>query len=203
MQLAANEKGAQHRHQRDGHDGGADHGEGLGEGQRMKHLAFHAGEREDRNEGENDDDHGEGDGPAHEPRGIQRDLPDVFAIVAMLLLVLLCLANDVFGHHDARIDQHADGDGDSAQRHDVRRDARALHEQKRAQHRERQRNGDDQNAAEVPEKKNVRQRDQDDLFNQRVAQRVHGVIDENAAVVEGNDAARRREGRAESRRSSA
>jgi hypothetical protein len=187
MQLAANQKGAQNRHQRDGQDGGTDHGKGLGEGQRMKHLAFHAGEREDRNEGKNDDDHGKGDGPAHKPRGVERDLPDVFAIVAVLLFVLLRLANHVFGHHNARVDEHADGDGDSSQRHDVRRDARALHEQERAQHRERQRNGDDKNAAEVPEEEHVRQRDQNDLFNQRVAQRVDGMIDEDAAVVERND----------------
>ena len=108
---------------------------------------------------------------------------------------MLCLANHVFGHHDSRIDEHADGDGDSAQRHDVRRDARAFHEQERAQHRERQRNGDDENAAEVPEEEHVRQRDQNDLFNQRVAQRVHRMIDENAAVIEGNDRYARRKPR--------
>ena len=160
MQLAANEERAEHRHQRDGEDRGADHGEGLGEGERMEHLAFHAGEREDGNEGQNDDDHGEGDGPAHKPGGVQRDFPDVLAIVAVFLLVLLGLADDVFCHHNARVDQHADGNGDAAQRHDVRRDARALHEQKCAEHSKRQRNRDDEDAAEVPEEQDVRQRDQ-------------------------------------------
>ncbi len=141
------------------------------------------------------------DGPAHEPRRIQRDLPDVLAITAVLLVVLLGLANHVLGHHDARVHQHADGDGDSAQRHDVRTDVRALHEQERTEDGEGQRNGDDENAAEVPEEKNVRQRDQHDLFDQRVAQRVDRVVDEDAAIVERHDLHVRREGRAESRRS--
>ena len=153
----------------------------------MKHLALHAGEREHRNEGKNDDDHGKGDRPAYKPRGLQRDLPDVIAIVAVLRFVLLRLSNHVFCHHNARVYQHADGDGDSSQRHDVRRDARALHEQKSAQHRKGQGNGNHQDAAEVPQKKHVRERDQDQLFNQCAAQCVYRVIDENAAVIERND----------------
>ena len=187
MQLAANQKRAQDRNQRDGQDGRCGHGEGLGECQRVKHLAFHPGQREHRYKREDDDDHGERDRPPHQPRGLQRDLPDVLAIAAVLLVVLLRLANHVFGHHDAGIDQYADGDRDSAQRHDVRADVRALHEQKRAKDGQRQRNGDDENAAEVPQEENVRQRDEDDLFDQRVAQRVHGVIDEDAAIVERHD----------------
>ena len=86
----------------------------------MKHLAFHAGEREDGDERKNDDDHGKGDGAAHKTGGIQRDLPDAIAIVAVLLLVLLGLADDIFGHHNTRIDEHSYGDGNTAQRHDVR-----------------------------------------------------------------------------------
>ena len=70
MQLAANQEGAQDRHQRDGEDGGAHHREGLGERQRVKHLAFHAGQRKHRNERQNDDHHGEEDRPADELGGI-------------------------------------------------------------------------------------------------------------------------------------
>src|ERR1035437_2034815 len=161
----------------------------------MKHLALHAGEREDRDEGKDDDDHGKGDRPAHKPRCIERDLPDVVAIVAVLLFVLLGLADDVLGHDDSRVYEHANGDGDSAQRHDVRRDARALHEQESAQYRERQRDGDHQDAAKVPQKQHVRQRDQNQLFDQRVAERVHCMIDEGAAVIERNDLDARGEAR--------
>ena len=120
MQLAANQECAEYRNQRDGHNSGAQHGECLGEGQRVKHLAFHSGERKDRNEGQNDNDHGEGDGSAHQARGVQRDLPDVLAIVAVLMLILFGLADDVLRHNNARVHQHSYGDGDAAQRHDVR-----------------------------------------------------------------------------------
>ena len=150
VQLAADEEGAQDGDQGDGQYGGTHHREGLGEGQRMKHFAFHSGKRENRNEGQDDDDHGKRDWPAHEPGRLESDLTDVRAIVAVLRFVLLRLANDVLCHHDACVYQHADGDCDSSERHDVRRDARALHEQESAQDRERQWNGDHEDAAEMP-----------------------------------------------------
>ena len=39
----------------------------------------------------------------------------------------------------------------------------------------------------MPQEEHVRQRDQNDLFNQRVAQCIDRMIDENAAVIEGNN----------------
>ena len=47
----------------------------------------------------------------------------------------------------------------------------------------------------MPEKQDVRQGDQDDLLDQGVAKRVHGMIDEDAAVVKRNDADADREAR--------
>ena len=117
----------------------------------------------------------------------QRDLPDRSTILAVLLVVLFRLPNHVFGHHDPGIDQHADRDRDAAQRHDVGGDVRTVHEQERPQHGQRQRHGDDENAAEMPEEEDVRQRDQDDLFDQRRPQRIHRMVDQSAAVVERND----------------
>ena len=187
VKLAADEEGAKNRYECNGENGGADHGECLGEGQRVKHLAFHPGESEDRDEGQDDDDHGEGDGTADETRGIEGDLPDMVAIVAVLVLVLLSLANDILGHDDAGIDQHSYGDGDTAERHDVRRDARAVHEEERAEDSQRQRDGDHKDAAEMPKEEHMGKGNEKNLFDERVAQRVDGVIDENAAVVERDD----------------
>ena len=48
-------------------------------------------------------------------------------------------------------------------------------------------NGHDQDAAEVPEKDDVRERDENDFFDQRGLQRVDGMVDQRAAVVERND----------------
>ena len=39
----------------------------------------------------------------------------------------------------------------------------------------------------MPQKKNMCQRDENDLFDERVPQRVDSVIDESAAVVERDD----------------
>ena len=121
MQPAANQKRAQDRNERDGDDCRADHRERLRECQRMKELSFHAGQRKHRNEGEDDDRHGEEDRTADEPRGVQRDLADLRSVFAAVLLgMLLRMTNHVLRHHDSGIDQHADGDGDAAERHDVR-----------------------------------------------------------------------------------
>ncbi len=83
----------------------------------------------------------------------------------------LAVPDDVLGHDDAGIHQHADGDGDAAQRHDVRGDAKLLHQDERDQDRNRQRQGHDQDAAEMPEEDDVRQRHQEDLLRQRALQR--------------------------------
>jgi hypothetical protein len=49
---AADEETAQHRDQRHGQNRGADHREGLREGQRVEELALLSGERKDRQEGQ-------------------------------------------------------------------------------------------------------------------------------------------------------
>ena len=100
----------------------------------------------------------------------------------------LDLAERVLGDDDARVDQHADGDGDARQAHDVRRDARVVHAEERDQHRERQRQRDDEDRAEVHQEHDVRERHQRDLLEQRRAQRVHRLRDQRRAVVERHDA---------------
>ncbi len=154
MQAASNQKSAQHGNERDGDDGGAHHRERLCECQRMKEFSFHSGQCKHRHKCQDDDGHREEDRPADEPGGIQGDLGNFGAIFAAVLLgMLFRVANDVLRHHDSGIDQHANGDGDSAERHDVRRNAEVVHEEKRREDSQRQRNGDDQNAAEVPQEK--------------------------------------------------
>ena len=43
----------------------------------MEHLAFHAGQREYRNESQDDDDHREEYRTSDELRGVERDFPDL------------------------------------------------------------------------------------------------------------------------------
>src|ERR1039457_562740 len=101
MELSTNEKCSENGYQSYRHERGCDHGESLGEGKRMEHFAFHAGEREHGNERQNDDDHGEKDRPSHHFRRIKGDLPYVWAIVAVLLSEFLRLPEHVLRHDDS------------------------------------------------------------------------------------------------------
>ena len=93
----------------------------------------------------------------------------MFLIVAVLALIFFGLSDDVLRHHNARVHQHSYGDGDPTQRHYVRRNACNVHEEERPEYRKRQRNCNYEDAAEVPEKENVRQSHEDDLLDQRMA----------------------------------
>ena len=71
-------------------------------------------------------------GPTSRPH--RHDAPAVLVRQWLLLDVLV----HVFDHHDRRIDHRADGDRDTAQRHDVGVDALQLHDDERDEHAERQ-----------------------------------------------------------------
>src|SRR5258708_11550189 len=64
---------------------------------------------------------------------------------------------------------------------------RVMHQQERAEHGERQWERHDQDAAEVHQKNDMRQRDEDDLFDQRVTQGTDRGLNQLRSVVERND----------------
>lgn len=66
--------------------------------------------------------------------------------------LLAQMALHVFHLHDRRIDNHPQRDGQAAQRHQIRREADLLHDQEGGQDGQRQRQGDDNGTAEIPEK---------------------------------------------------
>lgn len=93
----------------------------------------------------------------------------------------------VFDHDDGGVDDDADGDGDSAQGHDVGVDADEVHDQKR----DNDGTGDDEDgnefAAGVEEEENADDADDDDFFNECVAEGGEGTADQFGAVVGGFD----------------
>ena len=99
----------------------------------------------------------------------------------------------VLDHHHRGIDHCADGDGDAAQRHDVRVDALIAHDRKGDQHADRQRDDGHQRRAQVPEEQPADQRDDDELLQQLEAEVLHGAVDQLAAVVGGDDFDARRQ----------
>ena len=160
----------------------------------MKQLAFLSGQREDRHEGEQDDRHREEHRPADESCRFEHRLPDAPS-VAWIDAALLDVAERVFGHDDPRVHEHADRDRDPRETHDVRGDAGVIHAQEGQQHRERQRNRDDEDGAQVHQEQHVREGDQRNLLEERMPERVHGLLDERRSVVERNDRHARRQSR--------
>ena len=158
----------------------------------MKQLAFLTGQREHGNEGEDDDRHREEHGTSDESR---RRLHGACHRGAIPRVdgVLLDIPERILGDDNRGIDEHADGDGDPRQAHDVRGDPGVIHRQERHQHRERQRQRDDENRSDVQQKECLHERDEDDFLEQRAPKRVGRLRDQRGAVVEGNNLHARRQ----------
>src|ERR1700739_270795 len=63
---------------------------------------------------------------------------------------------------------------------------RVVHQQEGAEHGKGQWDRDDQDAAEVQQEDDMRERDQDDLLNQRMPERIDGGLDQLRSVVKRN-----------------
>ena len=109
--------------------------------------------------------------------------------------VVLQVLVGVLDHDDRRVDHGADGDRDAAEAHDVRAEADVPHRHEREEDRERQRENRDERAAEVPEKDDAHERDDDPFLDQLLLQRVDRPLDEVRPVVGGDEFDTRRERR--------
>ena len=174
---APQQQRAEHRHQRHRDDRGGEDGKGLRERQGVEELALLSRQGKDRNERQQNDRHGEEHGTTHQPRRFEDGVPHAPAI-ARVDLPLLQKAERVLGDDDAGVDEDADGDGDAGEAHDVRRNAGVVHPEERAEHRQWQRNGDNQDRSEMHQEDDVRQRDQENFLDQRAPQRVRGLLDQ-------------------------
>src|SRR6185369_9131356 len=105
----ADKECTQHGDEGDGQDGRADHRRRLRERERVEHLAFHAAQREYRNEGQDDDYHREENRQTNKFRRVERDLPDVLTVIAVFFRILLGLAYHILRHDNASVDQHTYG----------------------------------------------------------------------------------------------
>ncbi len=89
----------------------------------------------------------------------------------------------VLDHYDGRVDHGADGDGDTAERHDVGGEAHVVHGNEGDDDGRRQHYDGDQGAAEVEQEEEAHQADDDALLDQGLLQRVDGTMDELRPVV--------------------
>ena len=194
VEFAPKQQRAQHRDQCDSDDGGRKHGKRLGERQGVEEFALLSGQGEDRDERQQNDRHRKEHGPADQPRRLEDRFPHAPAI-ARIDLPLLDEAERVLGYDDAGVHEDTDGDGDAGEAHDVRRNAGVVHPKERTEHRQRQRDGDDQNRPEMHQEDDVRQRDQEDFFDQRAPQGVRDLLNQRRPVVERDDPDVRRKAR--------
>ncbi len=146
VHTALDQPGREHRHHGQRQQQRTGQGKDNGQRHRPEHLAFQALQGQQRQKDQNDDqDAGRHRGcdltrrPEHQVQGRQ---------------VVRCrgeLTLDVFDHHHSSIDQHADGDGQPAQAHQVGRKPHAAHQDEGGQRRQGQHQRDDQRRAQVAE----------------------------------------------------
>ena len=92
---------------------------------------------------------------------------------------------NVLGHHDRAVDDHAEIEG--AERQHARGHVGGIHQHEDGDHGQRYGHGDDQRATRAAEEQYEDDNHQADAFEQRVADLAHGRGDEIAAVENRND----------------
>ena len=190
MDAAPDHVGSEHRHHGQGQQQGGGEGEDDGQRHRAEHLSFQPLQGQQGQENDDDDD----DAGCHRGGDFARGAVDqvqrrqVFRRIGELAL-------DVLNHHHRRIDQHADGDGQAAETHQVGRESEYPHQDEGGERRERQHQRYHQRAAQVAEEGEQQQDDEHDGFQQRFGNGTDGAADQIAAVVEGFDGGAFRERR--------
>ena len=150
----------------------------------MEKFSFLPGEREHRHKREDNDRHREKGWTANQLCGRHDGFKDKSSVVR---IDALQMSERIFGDDNARIHKHSNGDGNARKRHHIRGHMRIMHQQEGAEYGKRQRYGDDQNAAEVHQENDMRECDQDDLFDQRMTECIDRGLDQLRAVIERND----------------
>ena len=182
MRAALDQVGGEHRHHGQRQQQRAGEREDDGQRDRPEHLALQPLQGEQRQEDDDDDDdarsYRRGDFAGGAEDQVQR---------RQVFLRLGELAFDVLDDDHRRIDQHADGDGEAAEAHQVGRQAVHAHQDEGGEGRQRQHQRDDQRGAQVAEEGEEQQHDEDDGFEQRLGDGADGAPDQIAAVVEGFD----------------
>ncbi len=165
MELAAEQEHAKNGYQRECNGCCAHHREGFGKSQWMEKFSLLSGKRKHRHKRQNDNRHRKKRRTANQLRSSHHGLEDAPPIARIDAFEV---SKRIFGHDNACIHQDSNRDGNARQRHHIRGHMRVVHQQERTEHGNRQRYGDDQDAAEMHQEDDVCECDQDDLFDQRV-----------------------------------
>ncbi len=165
----------QARNQQQRHQQGTEQREADRERHRREQFVLDALESEQRQVGDDDDQHAEED----RPRDLARRRQDVVA-VQLAFGILFAPAQDVLHHHDGAVDD--DAEVDRAQRQQVGRNLEVVHQDERRQQRQRDRDGHDDRRARAAQEQQQHDRHQRHALDERLAHRMHGGVDQLAAV---------------------
>ena len=171
---------------RNGHDRqqqGSDERDDVGKGQGQEHLALDPLEGDDRDKGQGDDELAEYGWLAHLEHGFQDRCE-----LALAGPFFAEVALDVLDLDDGGVDDHADGDGQPPQGHEVGRDPEDAHQDEGKEGRERQGQDDDERPAEAAQKKIQDEDDEQGPDQKGFAHRADGPVDDLGAVIVGHDA---------------
>ena len=171
----------QHRHQRERQQQRDAQGEHDGQRHRHKQFAFQPLQREQGHEGQTDDE----DARGHRHGDLARR--GEYAVQARLVRtgrVRVEPTDGVFHHHYGSVHQHADGDREATQAHQVGAHADKAHQQEGTQRRQRHHHRHHQRGAKLAEEQKQQDDDQYRRFQQGAFHRAHGALDQRAAVIE-------------------
>ncbi len=176
----------QRRNQRQAQDQGGAQGDRDRVGQGCEHLAFHAAQRGDRQEDDDDDEDAEDDRPGD----LEGGLPDHrTAVEAFPVHIALPRhqAHGVLDEDDGPVSQHADGDRQPRQGHQIGRQADHSHDQEGRQRRHRQLDDDEEGRTDVSHEKQQHEDDHDGALEESALNRTQGGFHQLRTVVEGGD----------------
>src|SRR5262249_11110590 len=162
---------------------GPEHRKRLGKSQGMEQLALLAREGKDRKKGQKDNGHGEKDRAPNQMGGVTH-CGHYGLSVTEVNAALLKEAEGVLGYHNGGIHQDANSNGNPSQRHDIGADPDVTHAEEGGQDCQGQRDSDNQHRAQMHQKDDVHQGDNDGLLNQGLLECVDSPSNEPGAVVE-------------------
>jgi hypothetical protein len=148
----------------------------------MEQLALLARECKDREKGQKNNSHGEKDRAPDQVSGVAH-CGHHGPSVTRVNTALLHEAEGVLGHHNSSIYQDANGDSNPSQRHDIGADPDIAHAEKGRQDRQGQGDGDNQHRAQMHQKNDVHQGDNDGLLDQGMLECSDSPGNEPGAVV--------------------
>ena len=157
-------------------------GNANGVGQRREHLALHTLQRCDRDEHHDDHRHTKGYGPSH----LGGRLAHHTATFPLSVLRTRKQPDRVFHQHNGAVAEHADGDGEPGQSHEIERHAEETHHEEGGEGRHGQLQRHQRRRPEVAHEENQNQQHQDGTLQQRATHGAEGRGHQLVAIVKGH-----------------